>query len=351
MKTSPISLGLALIVTGCAGTDSTPIRSPDSPSEAVAALAAVYDTAMDVTGFGHQGHANGISDQGLIVGDQDGLPFTWQQPGGPVTILALPVTLDGYGIATGISANGRYIAGIGSPFGSGVYHAIVWDTLRHPTDLGTLGGANSWANAVDGKGTVVGWAETAAGVMHAFRYTAAGGMVDLGTFPGSAPSAQMQAWDLNATEIVGCGNGPTGTYDMWSWTPKNGFVNLRSGGFTCAYAVNSKRVIAGETDLIGPPNGFSWTRRGFVLHAAITNSVAHDINAGGFAVGEAEGFRRAYVADKRGAVVYLPTLVPSSSLSTASAFAINACGDVVGWSSNPFVGETHAVWWSGGQCP
>ena len=351
MKTSSSWLGLALVVMACAGTESTPIKSPDSASEAVAALAAVYDTAMDITGYGHQGHANGISDNGLIVGDQDGMPFSWQQPSGPLVTLSLPPTVNGYGIATGISSTGNYIAGIGSPFGSGVYHAVVWDSQRNPTDLGTLGGANSWANAVDNNGTVVGWAETAAGVMHAFRYTAAGGMVDLGTFPGSAASAQMQAWDLNSSEIVGCGNGPTGTYDMWSWTPKGGFVNLRSGGFTCAYAVNSKRVIAGVTDLIGPPNGFSWTKRGFVLHAAITNSVAHDINASGIAVGEADGNTRAYVADKRGAVVYLPSLIPSATFSTASAFAINACGDVVGWSSDPFAGETHAVWWPGGQCP
>jgi probable HAF family extracellular repeat protein len=204
---------------------------------------------------------------------------------------------------------------------------------------------------VDDNGTVVGWAETAAGVMHAFRYTAAGGMVDLGTIPGSAASAQMQAWDLNATEIVGCGNGPSGQYDMWSWTPKGGFVNLTNGaGFTCAYAVNSKRVIAGVTDQFGPDNGFSWTKRGFILHAA-TNSVAHDINASGIAVGEASGFSRAYVADKRGAVVFLPRLIPSASLSTAGAFAINACGDVVGWSSDPFAGENHGVWWPGHQCP
>jgi len=188
--------------------------------------------------------------------------------------------------------------------------------------------------------------------MHAFRYTVATGMVDLGTFPGSAASAQMQAWDLNATEIVGCGNGPSGQYDMWSWTPKGGFVNHTNGaGFTCAYAVNSKRVIAGVTNQGFPDNGFTWTKRGFVLHAAAGISYARDINTSGVAVGEADGFFRAYVADKRGAVVYLPSLIPSATFSTASAFAINACGDVVGWSSNPFIGETHAVWWPGGLCP
>src|SRR5438093_507104 len=48
-------------------------------------------------------------------------------------------------------------------------------------DLGTLGGSFSVAEAVNDSGEVVGWAETADGALHAFSWTAAGGMVDLGT--------------------------------------------------------------------------------------------------------------------------------------------------------------------------
>ncbi len=51
-------------------------------------------------------------------------------------------------------------------------------------DLGTLGGASSYANDINHSGTVVGSADNAAGLRRAFRWTAATGMVDLGTLPG-----------------------------------------------------------------------------------------------------------------------------------------------------------------------
>jgi probable HAF family extracellular repeat protein len=52
-------------------------------------------------------------------------------------------------------------------------------------DLGTLGGSGSWAYGVSADGSVVvGWAYNAAGRSRAFRWTAAGGMQDLGTLGG-----------------------------------------------------------------------------------------------------------------------------------------------------------------------
>ena len=51
-------------------------------------------------------------------------------------------------------------------------------------DLGTLGGASSYANDVNSAGVVVGSADNAAGLRRAFRWTAEQGMQDLGTLPG-----------------------------------------------------------------------------------------------------------------------------------------------------------------------
>ena len=48
------------------------------------------------------------------------------------------------------------------------------------TDLGTLGGTNSYANAVSGDGSViVGQSQTAASTTHAFKYTN-GTMTEIG---------------------------------------------------------------------------------------------------------------------------------------------------------------------------
>jgi len=58
-------------------------------------------------------------------------------------------------------------------------------------DLGTLGGPNSAALAVNASGQVVGYSRTTSSgaETHAFSWTPAGGMVDLGTLGGSSSTA------------------------------------------------------------------------------------------------------------------------------------------------------------------
>jgi probable HAF family extracellular repeat protein len=51
------------------------------------------------------------------------------------------------------------------------------------TDLGTLGGTDSSASAINARGQITGQATTAAGQYHAFRWTPSRGMQDLGTPP------------------------------------------------------------------------------------------------------------------------------------------------------------------------
>ena len=60
-------------------------------------------------------------------------------------------------------------------------------------DLGTLGGASSGAEAVNDSGQVVGGSQTASGANHAFLWTQAGGMVDLGTLGGTFSTPKRSA--------------------------------------------------------------------------------------------------------------------------------------------------------------
>lgn len=70
-----------------------------------------------------------------------------------------------------------------------------------PVDLGTLGGASSWATAVDSS-VVVGVSDTASGRRHAFAYDLAAPdphMIDLGTLGGRT----SRATDVDGRRVVG----------------------------------------------------------------------------------------------------------------------------------------------------
>ena len=93
--------------------------------------------------------------------------------------------------------------------------------VRFPVhiDLGTLGGTSSFANDINRNGTVVGSADNAAGQRRAFRWTALGGIKDLGTLPGDDWSSACCITD-NGTILgtSGSSSGSTthGTTVIWS---------------------------------------------------------------------------------------------------------------------------------------
>ena len=96
--------------------------------------------------------------------------------------------------------------------------AFSWTRSGGMVDLGTLGGGESQADAVDTSGQVVGWAETN-GYKHAFSWTQAGGMADIGTLGGAESIATgVSAWvkssggptRVAATSTPSRGHGPAG---------------------------------------------------------------------------------------------------------------------------------------------
>jgi probable HAF family extracellular repeat protein len=93
-------------------------------------------------------------------------------------------------------------------------------------DLGTLGGCCSEAYGVSADGAVVvGGADNAAGFYRAFRWTAAGGMQDLGTLPGGYGSLAYGV-SANGAVVVGVAWNAAGDWHAFRWTATGGMEDL-----------------------------------------------------------------------------------------------------------------------------
>ena len=127
------------------------------------------------------------------------------------------------------------------------------------SDLGTLGGASADARAINDAGQVVGASETAAGDIHAFRWTAAGGMQDLGTLGGTF----SRAYAINDLgHVVGVSELATGEARPFFWTPSGGMQDLGTfgGGFGRALGINNEDQVVGSSTLPdGSMHAFVWT--------------------------------------------------------------------------------------------
>lgn len=119
--------------------------------------------------------------------------------------------------------------------------------------LGQLaGGIQSYALGVSGNGTVVvGYAVDAASVDHAFRWTAATGMQDLGNL--GVPGAEAYAANLDGSVVVGTSHdgSPGLGYHAFRWTA--------SGGMQALPIANGWDVSADGAVVVG---GAVWTQSG-----------------------------------------------------------------------------------------
>jgi probable HAF family extracellular repeat protein len=189
---------------------------------------------------------------------------------------SFPVWVSDSGLVAGISENG-----IDPLTGGLALEAILWAKDGSITDLGTLGGNDSLANAVNNRGEVVGEALNTIpdpftgnffipGVtqVHAFRWTKFRGMQDIGTLGGTDSTAvfinergQIAGWSFTNSTV----NSTTGmpTQDPFFWA--NGkMLDLGTLGGTkgFAYALNNRGQVIGISNLPGDATGhpFLWSR-------------------------------------------------------------------------------------------
>jgi probable HAF family extracellular repeat protein len=128
-------------------------------------------------------------------------------------------------------------------------------------DIGTLGGTLSNATAVNASGLVVGAATNSAGRWHANRLPAGSAtLVDLGTLGGNWSGAEGVNGD---GAIVGWSQTSTGVLHACLWTEAdglvdlNGFVDPASGWvLSTAYGINDKGQITGYGFLDGQVRAF-----------------------------------------------------------------------------------------------
>lgn len=201
-----------------------------------------------------------------------------------------PVTL-----SNRTSQGGWFVAGTATT--SAGEHAFRWsmgDGQPGGTmlDLGTLGGARSDASDVNASGMVAGWAETAAGERHAYRYVN-GAMEDLGA---AGPASYGNAINEAGT-VVG---------------------TARNGTWRAMVYRNGEAIDLG--DFGGGVN------------------VANDINEDGWIVGHASLPSNYYTGFLYidGAMIDLNTLIdPSSGWRIGGAMAINDNGDILALGCSP----------------
>ena len=210
--------------------------------------------------------SGGVSPSGQVVGnsmllsnDAEPHAFSWTRTGGMIDL----GTLGGnYSSAFAVSPNGQ-VAGTSFLPGNSASRPFSWTPQTGMVDLGTLGGIYGSGDAISPSGQIVGYSylpnEGGAHDMHAFSWTRAGGMIDLGTLGGSSswavdvtPSGQV----IGSSYITGETSsrpGPPARQHAFSWTQASGMTDLGTlgGDSSNATGISANGAIIGWADLSG----------------------------------------------------------------------------------------------------
>lgn len=246
-----------------------------------------------------------------------------------------------------------FIRDVGTPEAPGeIYHAFIWSRARGMRDLGTLGGDGySNANAINNLGQVVGNAYAPDGRLHAFLWSPREGMRDLGLL-GSRPDSASAASGINeAGEVTGAATLNNGNYHAFLWTRQKGLQDLGTLGGTTSSALDiaDNGLIAGESTIRGDAaiHAFIWTRHTGMRdigpasrHEAFVQELSPNGHLTGFV--SQGGDRRPFSWTRESGMRILGTLGGSDALAQGG----NNRREVVGGSFTTGDLDFHAFLWT-----
>jgi probable HAF family extracellular repeat protein len=152
-----------------------------------------------------------------------------------------------YGVGLDVN-NHDWVVGGSDVAGGTAMHAFLWRD-GHLTDLGTLGGGFSVANAVNDKGQVVGESSTSSGQVHAFLWQD-GHMTDLGL---------SNAKDINNRGQVTGGTVVGANFHAYRWQHgKVKDLGDLGNGVSQGAKVNIHGIVVGSGNAAGFGHAFIW---------------------------------------------------------------------------------------------